>query len=323
MKDLDIFKEHYDLKDIVIVDNSVLSFSFHLHNGIPIVPYYDEDKDGSLYVVGLYLIHIYSENDLREANKKQINLDSFMEEAKRRREQEYVDVDQIDEESDSKEDDENNNDNNDNKKNDNKNNDKKIDKNSGTANQKLSKKSFDEKTFAKKKISNKGFSLVKKHSSNLLCKLDPHSEQNNDIAQKKLMSQSRLLNMYYEVNDKSKNDVIIESNQEKKPKKNTIKERKGSSDETCCKSDKANIAFVDNNDDDIYCKSDPGNCRNLSDNDSSEDEKEMAILKRVYTIIEDGQIQDKEINTGDKTSKNNSRSKLGFIRSNFYNNFKI
>ena len=49
----------------------------------------------------------------------------------------------------------------------------------------------------------------------------------------------------------------------------------------------------------------------------------MAILKRVYTIIEDGQIQDKEINTGEKTTKNNSKSKLGFIRSNFYNNFKI
>ena len=77
VKDLDILTEHYDLKDIVIVDNSVLSFSFHLHNGIPIVPYYDEDKDGSLYVVGLYLMHIFKEDDLREANKKQINLDSF------------------------------------------------------------------------------------------------------------------------------------------------------------------------------------------------------------------------------------------------------
>ena len=318
VKDLDIFKEHYDLKDIVIVDNSVLSFSFHLHNGIPIVPYYDEDKDGSLYVVGLYLIHIYSENDLREANKKQINLDSFMEEAKRRKEQEYVDVDQIDEESDSKEDDENNNDNNDNKNNDNKN-----EKTSGNANQKLSKKSLDDKNLRKKKISNKGFNIVKKHSSNLLCKLDPHSEQNNDIAQKKLMSQSKLLNMYYEVNDKSKNDAIIESKQEKKPKKNTLKERKGSPDEKCCKTNKTNIVFVDNNDEDVDCKSEPGIFPNLSDNDSSEDEKEMAILKRVYTIIEDGQIQDKEINTGDKTTKINSKSKLGFIRSNFYNNFKI
>ena len=84
VKDLDIFDEYYNLKDIVIVDNSVLSFIYHLENGIPIVPYYNEDKDGSLYVVGLYLLHIYQEDDLREANKKYINLDSFLNEAKLR-----------------------------------------------------------------------------------------------------------------------------------------------------------------------------------------------------------------------------------------------
>ena len=84
VKDLDIFDEYYNLKDIIIIDNSALSFIYHLENGIPIVPYYHEDKDGSLYVVGLYLIHIYKENDLREANKKYINLDSFLNEAKQR-----------------------------------------------------------------------------------------------------------------------------------------------------------------------------------------------------------------------------------------------
>ena len=47
----------------------------------------------------------------------------------------------------------------------------------------------------------------------------------------------------------------------------------------------------------------------------------MAILKRVYTIIEDDQVENNEINCGDKTTKNNNKSKLGFIRSNFYNNF--
>ena len=86
VKDLDIFDEAYDLKDIIIVDNSVLSFIYHLENGIPIVPYYNEDKDGSLYVVGLYLMHIYKEDDLREANKKYINLQSFLNEAKTRNE---------------------------------------------------------------------------------------------------------------------------------------------------------------------------------------------------------------------------------------------
>ena len=84
VKNLDIFDEFYDLKDIIIIDNSALSFIYHLENGIPIVPYYNEDEDGSLYVVGLYLKHIYKENDLREANKKYINLESFLNEAKKR-----------------------------------------------------------------------------------------------------------------------------------------------------------------------------------------------------------------------------------------------
>ena len=88
VKDLDIFDEYYNLKDIIIIDNSALSFIYHLENGIPIVPYYNEDKDGSLYVVGLYLIHIFKEDDLREANKKYINLESFLKEAKQREEQE-------------------------------------------------------------------------------------------------------------------------------------------------------------------------------------------------------------------------------------------
>ena len=81
VKDLDIFHQHYNLKDIVIIDNSVLSFIYHLENGIPIVPCYKEDKDGALYIVGLYLLHIFKEDDLRKSNKKYINLDSFLDEA--------------------------------------------------------------------------------------------------------------------------------------------------------------------------------------------------------------------------------------------------
>ena len=325
VKDLDILTEHYDLKDIVIVDNSVLSFSFHLHNGIPIVPYYDEDKDGSLYVVGLYLMHIFKEDDLREANKKQINLDSFMEEAKKRKEEEYIDVNQIDEESECKEDDENNNDNNNNINNDN----EKNDKNENISSKRLSKKSIDleSKTSEKKKFSEKKLHLVKKRSSNFLNIIDHHNEQNNDFAQKKLMSQSKLINMYYEVKDKStKNDEIIDNLQEKIKKKSNLNEQSTNNIEKN-NTNQTTIVFVDNDDEELDCKSDPGNFHNdqnnISDNESSEEDKEAAILKRVYTIIEDNPIKDSDLNSGDKTTKNNSRTKLGFIRSNFFNNFKI
>ena len=330
VKDLDIFNEYYDLKDIVIIDNSVLSFAYHLHNGIPIVPYYDEDKDGSLYVVGLYLIHIFNEDDLREANKKQINLDSFMEEAKKNKEEEeYIDDNQIDEESDSKEDD--NNDNNENNDNNKENNDNNNDKNNNNINnnikkddieKKFSKKSLesmtekDKKKFSEKKI----FFVVKKKSSNLST-VDNHRDQNNDFNQRKLMSQSKLINLYYEVKDKSpKNENIIE------PRKSKLNSENNLNDKNLINNDKSTI-IVDNHED-LDCKSEPGylpnDQNNLSDIDSSNEDKFEPFIKRVFTMVEDMPINHNKSNDIHKeASKNSSRAKLGFIRSNFYNNFKI
>ena len=276
VKDLDIFNEYYDLKDIVIIDNSVLSFAFHLHNGIPIVPYYDEDKDGSLYVVGLYLMYIFKEDDLREANKNQINLDSFLEEAKKNRE-EYIEEEKIIEETNNE--DENNNDNG-----------KEIPK----LEKKNTKRSF--KKFEKDKI-------LKKSSKLLL------TEYTKDT-QKKLMSQSRLMNMYYEVKDNSKNNK--DTNEEDIFKKENEDKKKI-------------IIFSD--DEDIDCKSVPEffqiDQNNYSDNEYIDEEKQKRILKRMFTKIEEipiKQIQEKDNNLFIKSNKNNN---LKFIRSNFYNRFKI
>ena len=297
VKDLDIFNENYDLKDIVIIDNSVLSFAYHLHNGIPIVPYYDEDKDGSLYVVGLYLMHIFNEDDLREANKKQINLDSFLEEAKKKKEEEYLEEDQIEEESVSKEDDLDNNNN---------------DNNNSREVKKSSKKSCikELKDYDKEKK----YSI--KHSSfKFLTKED---EENNDFAQKKLMSCSKLINMYYEVKDKSNNNENSEFN--------NISDNKKLEEST----DKKNIIFVDSNDDN-ECKSQPGYSKKLIDfyeNEIDDNGKETRLLKRLFTIIDDLSLNQK-IKDG-KFEKNicniyynNKKNNLGFIRSKFYNNFKI
>ena len=44
--------EGYSLKDILIIDNSVMSFAFDIDNGIPILPYYDAEKD---VAVSMYL----------------------------------------------------------------------------------------------------------------------------------------------------------------------------------------------------------------------------------------------------------------------------
>ena len=299
VKDLDIFNEYYDLKDIIIVDNSVLSFAYHLHNGVPIVPYYDEDKDGSLYVVGLYLMHIFNEDDLREANKKQINLDSFMEEAKKQKE-EFVDVDKIDEESDSKEEDNNEKDN--------------------------TVKPLEK---SKPRLSEKKILFnVKKKSSKFL--YSNEQKQQNDLAQKKLMSQSKLINMYYEVIDKSK-DNQIHQNKELIQELKEVQEEKEDDN-------KAHIIFYDN-DDDCDCKSDPGlfhlEHHNLFDNSKSKiyDTNQESVLKRGLTIIEDSLLHDEKQEPKNeeenmeihniKSCKNLNKTKLGFIRSNFYNKFKI
>ena len=328
VKDLDIFNEYYDLKDIVIIDNSVLSFAFHLHNGIPIVPYYDEDKDGSLYVVGLYLLHIFNEEDLRDANKKQINLDSFLEEAKKNKdlEEEFVDENKIDEESCSKEDD-----NNDSNKENNAGNNKENDNIKKSVEKKFSKKSFDQDNKTcdndKKKSEKRLYYGVKKKSSNFLCSLEYNREQENDFTQKKLMSQSKLINMYYEVKDKSpKSDHINEPPKIKlsNENKNNLNNENIESVKKKNNDNKATIIFVDN--DDLDCKSDPGfapNEPNFSDNDSSdkENQKDEPVLMRLYTIYNDGgSCQNRRDSTA---SKDNIRTKLGFIRSNFYNKFKI
>ena len=91
IKDLDIFDKYYDLKNILIIDNSVLSFAYHLNNGIPIVPYYDLEEDKELSILGYYLLSIYHYDDLREANKIHIRIDYYLEEAKKSMEEEEED----------------------------------------------------------------------------------------------------------------------------------------------------------------------------------------------------------------------------------------
>ena len=99
IKDLDIFDKYYNLKDIIIIDNSVLSFAYHLNNGIPIVPYYDSEEDTELTILGYYLLSIYNYDDLREANKIHIRIDYYLEEAKKDMEEDEED-EEISEEDD-------------------------------------------------------------------------------------------------------------------------------------------------------------------------------------------------------------------------------
>ena len=78
VKDLDIFKDNYNLKDIIIIDNSILSFAYHINNGIPVVPFYDSKQDSELPLLCFYLLLIASYKDLRDANKEHIKLEYFL-----------------------------------------------------------------------------------------------------------------------------------------------------------------------------------------------------------------------------------------------------
>ena len=77
IKDLSII-ENYSLNEMVIIDNSVLSFAYHIDNGIPIVPYYEGEEDSELPILAYYLSTIYNDKDLREANRKYMKLDTYI-----------------------------------------------------------------------------------------------------------------------------------------------------------------------------------------------------------------------------------------------------
>ena len=82
VKDLDTLNEKYNLKDVVIIDNSVLSFAYHLNNGIPIVPFIEQKEDSQLLMLAYYLVSIANYDDLTEENKKHINIEHFISEVK-------------------------------------------------------------------------------------------------------------------------------------------------------------------------------------------------------------------------------------------------
>ena len=80
IKDMNIF-EGFDLKDILIVDNSVMSFAYDLDNGIPILPYYDAEKDYELLFVAYYFESLFHCDDLRVINKHYMKLDYYLNQA--------------------------------------------------------------------------------------------------------------------------------------------------------------------------------------------------------------------------------------------------
>jgi hypothetical protein len=70
------------MENMIIIDNSVLSFAFQLDNGVPILPFYDNYDDNEMLFLKNYLCDIASSQDLRIENKARIKMDYFLQAAK-------------------------------------------------------------------------------------------------------------------------------------------------------------------------------------------------------------------------------------------------
>lgn len=79
VKDLRIISDR-DMKDIIIVDNSIVSFAYHLSNGIPIAAFTGEKNDEELLFLVTYLEELFSQHDVRLHIDKTFKLTSMMQE---------------------------------------------------------------------------------------------------------------------------------------------------------------------------------------------------------------------------------------------------
>ena len=74
VKDLNILTENYDLKNVVLIDNSVLSFAYHLDNGFPVIPYINNKSDEILNSLALYLVNIADCDDITKKLQPLFNI---------------------------------------------------------------------------------------------------------------------------------------------------------------------------------------------------------------------------------------------------------
>lgn len=77
VKDLRIFKDR-DLKDIILVDNSIISFAFQMDNGIPIKAYMRQTDDEELLYMVTFLEELFGMTDPRVHLRKNFMLKELM-----------------------------------------------------------------------------------------------------------------------------------------------------------------------------------------------------------------------------------------------------
>lgn len=77
VKDLRIIKDR-DIKDIVLVDNSIISFAYQMDNGIPIKAYTGQPDDEELLYMVTFLEELFGMSDPRVHLRKNFCLNHLM-----------------------------------------------------------------------------------------------------------------------------------------------------------------------------------------------------------------------------------------------------
>lgn len=73
-----VLNKNFAREDMLMLDNKVISFAYNMHQGIPILPYYDDDADTELRDIIPYLIELSSKKVvLKDALKQRYNYNMF------------------------------------------------------------------------------------------------------------------------------------------------------------------------------------------------------------------------------------------------------
>jgi hypothetical protein len=80
VKDLRIIR-NIPIDQMIIIDNSVLSFAFHLNNGIPILPFYSNKDDIEMNFLKNYLTKLSKYENMIDQNGLTFNLKAVLEQA--------------------------------------------------------------------------------------------------------------------------------------------------------------------------------------------------------------------------------------------------
>ena len=79
IKDLKILEDYFDLKNVLLLDNSIHSFTNQINNGILINSFFDDPFDYELINVFQFLMtYCYNQDDVRIINKNFFGFEDFL-----------------------------------------------------------------------------------------------------------------------------------------------------------------------------------------------------------------------------------------------------